>query len=58
MLVRPNPSEVRAMDDLFSLPGRAYDYVYSTHGYIGLLVAGLAVVVGIVFVFIFFDRRK
>lgn len=46
------------MDNVTSLPGRAYDYVYGNYGTIGLIVAVLGVVVAFVGVTVWFDRRK
>jgi hypothetical protein len=46
------------MDQIISLPGQAYDYVYGHYGTIGLIIAGLLIVVTIVSVMVWFDRRK
>lgn len=46
------------MDQIISLPEHAYDYVYGQYGTIGLIVASLMIVVAIVGVFIWWDRRK
>jgi hypothetical protein len=46
------------MSNLFSLPGQAYDYVYGNFGSIGLMIAGVVIVVGIVGALVWFDRRK
>ena len=47
-----------AMDTIISIPGRAFDYVNGQYGTVGLIVIGLMVVVGIVGVLTWFDRRK
>lgn len=46
------------MDSIFSYPEQAYDYVNGRYGTIGLIVAGLLIVVAAVGVFIWLDRRK
>ena len=46
------------MDTIISIPGRAFDYVNGQYGTVGLIVIGLIVVVGIVGVLTWFDRRK
>lgn len=46
------------MDTIISFPGRAFDYVNDQYGTVGLIVIGLMVVVGIVGVLTWFDRRK
>ncbi len=46
------------MDNFTSLPSRAYDWVYGNYGNVGLIVAGVMIVVGIVSIFVFLDRRK
>jgi hypothetical protein len=46
------------MDEIISFPGRAYDYIDGQYGTVGLIVAGVMIVVAIVSVFIWFDRRK
>jgi hypothetical protein len=43
---------------ILQLPGRAYDHIYGQFGWVGLTFAGLALVVTIVGVMIWFDRRK
>lgn len=48
----------RVMQTFTSLPGQAYDYVYGNFGNVGLIVAGVVIVVAVVSVFIFLDRRK
>lgn len=48
----------RAMDQILSMPGQAYDYVYGQHGTVGLIVVGVMIVVAVVSVLIWFDRRK
>lgn len=46
------------MSNLTSLPGQAYNYVYGNYGTVGLIVAGLMIVVAIVGTLVWFDRRK
>lgn len=46
------------MDRITSFPGYAYDYIYGNYGMVGLIVAGVGIVVAVVGVFIWFDRRK
>lgn len=46
------------MERVTAWPGEAYDYVYGNYGTLGLIVVGLAVVVAIVAVFVWLDRRK
>lgn len=43
---------------IFRIPGQMYDYVYNGFGWFGVAFAGLGVVLGVVFVMIWFDRRK
>ena len=46
------------MRQVTSYPGQVYDYVYGNFGLTGLIVAGVAIVVGVVGVFIGLDRRN
>ena len=46
------------MDSIISFPGRAYDYIDSQYGQVGLIIAGLLIVVAIVSLMIWMDRRK
>jgi len=46
------------MNDITSFPGRAYDYIHYQYGTVGLIVAGVMLVVAVVSVCIWFDRRK
>ena len=46
------------MNEITSLPSRVYDHINSQYGTVGLIVAGVIIVVAIVSVFIWFDRRK
>jgi hypothetical protein len=46
------------MDTIISYPGMAYDYIYGNYGVVGLIVAGVAIVVAIVSLLIWLDRRK
>ena len=48
----------RGMDEIISFPGRAYDYIDGQYGTVGLIVTGVMLVVAIVTLFIWFDRRK
>jgi hypothetical protein len=46
------------MDKYSQMPGQAYDYIYNNYGTPGLIVAGVAIVLAVVGVFIWLDRRK
>jgi hypothetical protein len=46
------------MDELVAMPGKAYDYVYGQYGTVGLIVTGVVIVVAIVSVMVWLDRRK
>ena len=47
------------MDNKYTqMPGQAYDYIYTHYGTPGLIVAGVAIVLAVVGVFIWLDRRK
>jgi hypothetical protein len=46
------------METITALPEQMYDYVHGQYGTVGLIVAGVILVVLIVCVFIWFDRRK
>ncbi|WP_020470539.1 hypothetical protein [Zavarzinella formosa] len=46
------------MDDIVALPGRAFRYVDAQYGTIGLMVVGLMIVVAVIGIFIWLDRRK
>jgi hypothetical protein len=46
------------MNEITSLPGQAYDHINHNYGTVGLIVAGVMIVVAIVSVCIWFDRRK
>ena len=46
------------MDSVFDLPVKAYNYVYTNFGWFGVLFAGLAVTMGVVGIYIWFERRK
>jgi hypothetical protein len=48
----------RVMEKLSSYPDQAYDYIYGNYGTVGLIVTGVAVVVGVICIFIWFDRSK
>ena len=41
-----------------ALPEQVYDYIYGHYGTVGLIVAGVMVVVAIVSIFTWLDRRK
>ena len=58
MLVRP-PELLRCfVNSLTSLSGRGYDYIHGQYGLSGLIAAGVIVVVALIGIFIWFDRRK
>jgi hypothetical protein len=46
------------MSEITSYPGQAYDYIDHNYGLTGLIVAGVMIVVGIVSMMVWFDRRK
>ena len=46
------------MRDVASYPGQAYDYIYTNFGLTGLIIAGVAIVVAVVSMMVWFDRRK
>jgi hypothetical protein len=46
------------MDNLTKYPGQAYDYIYGHYGTVGLIVAGVMIVVGVISIFVWLDRRK
>jgi hypothetical protein len=46
------------MDEILSKPGQIYDYIYGNYGTVGLIVSGVMIVVAIVSICIWFDRRK
>lgn len=46
------------MDVILSFPSRTYHYIELEYGSIGLIVAGLATVVGAVCFLTWVDRRK
>jgi hypothetical protein len=43
---------------IFKLPGRAYDYVYASYGWWGVAFGALGLVLLIVSIMIYFDRRR
>jgi hypothetical protein len=48
----------RVMDSILSLPGQGYDYIHGHFGTTGVIFAGVMLVVAIVAVMIWYDRRK
>jgi hypothetical protein len=46
------------MNHFASYPELAYDHIYRNYGTIGLIIAGIVIVVGVLSVFFWFDRRK
>ncbi|HKB03199.1 MAG TPA: hypothetical protein VKD90_13315 [Gemmataceae bacterium] len=46
------------MDQISSFPGKMYDYIYGQYGTVGLIVAGVVIVIAIISVMIWLDRRK
>jgi hypothetical protein len=46
------------MNTVTSFPSQAYDYVNGNYGTIGVIIAGVAIVLAAVSVMIWFDRRK
>lgn len=49
---------IEPMDIIFRVPVRAYDYVYGNYGWFGVLFAGLGIVLFIVAIMIWLDRRR
>jgi hypothetical protein len=43
---------------ILRLPGQVYDHLHASFGWFGVAFAGVAVVVGIVGILIWFDRRR
>ncbi len=46
------------MNSITNYPGQAYDYVYGHYGLTGLIVAGVGLVVAVVSIMVWFDRRR
>jgi hypothetical protein len=46
------------MNSVLNYPGQAYDYVYGHYGLIGVIVAGVGIVVGFVAILVYMDRRR
>ena len=46
------------MDSVLEIPSQAYDYINGQFGTTGLIFAGVMIVVGIVAVMIWYDRRR
>jgi hypothetical protein len=46
------------MRSFSTYPEKAYDYVYYTYGTVGLIVCGVAFVVAIVSLLIWYDRTR
>ena len=46
------------MDSILSIPSQGYDYIHSHFGTTGLIFAGVLLVVAIVAVMIWYDRRR
>ena len=46
------------MNSVLSYPGQAYDYIHGQFGLIGVIIAGVVMVVGFVSLLIWGDRRK
>jgi hypothetical protein len=46
------------MDQLSSGPGQAYDYIHAQYGMVGVIVAALLLVVGLLSVVFWYDRRR
>ena len=43
---------------IFRLPGEAYDYVYGGYGWFGVAFAALGLVLAVISVMVWFDRRR
>jgi hypothetical protein len=43
---------------ILRVPGRIYDYLYNGFGWFGLAVAALLLVLAIVSIMVWFDRRR
>jgi len=46
------------MDELLSYPGQAYEYINGQYGFVGVIFAGLVLVMSGMGLFIWLDRRK
>jgi hypothetical protein len=46
------------MNSIGKYPEQIYDYIYGNYGMIGLIVAGVGVVVAFISVMVWFDRRR
>jgi hypothetical protein len=46
------------MNSITNYPGQAYDYVYSHYGTIGLIIAGVGIVVAVICLMVAFDRAR
>lgn len=46
------------MTDILSYPSRAFDYIQMQYGTIGLMFAALILIVGVISIFIWLDRRR
>ena len=43
---------------IFRMPGELYDHVYSTYGWFGIAFGGVGLVLVIIGIMIWFDRRR
>jgi hypothetical protein len=46
------------MQSITAIPSQAYDYIHGNFGLTGLIFAGVMIVVAIVAVMIWYDRRR
>ena len=46
------------METISKYPDQAYAYIYGNYGTVGLIVCGVAAVVAVICIFIWFDRSK
>jgi hypothetical protein len=55
-IVFPDPRPT--MNSISNYPAQAYDYVYGNYGTVGLIVAGVGLVVAVISLMVWFDRAR
>ena len=43
---------------IFRIPGQIYDSVYNSFGWFGVAVGALLLILGVISIFVWFDRRR